>query len=223
MSGCITRCTRCRTPWRSTSRRGRMTRRSAPSWRSARTWRSGPGTRDLCSARCARTAPTAIRTGPRRAGRGRAAVRDGPQTAPRHLGPRPGRPHPVDSARALTWNGPGDPGDWHRVARTFRHGHAETWYAADARLGWWGPDGARRLMVATADPATLPAKGHLVPGHQPAPPRRPARGRQPAPGRRPGRDHADLRHPALDRAKVPSPGVAPCNAPLILAFAQLRG
>jgi hypothetical protein len=25
-------------------------------------------------------------------------------------------------------------------------------------LGWWGPDGARRLVVATADPATLPDK-----------------------------------------------------------------
>jgi hypothetical protein len=36
--------------------------------------------------------------------------------------------------------------------------HAETWHAADARLGWWGPDGARRLVVATADPAALPAK-----------------------------------------------------------------
>jgi hypothetical protein len=44
------------------------------------------------------------------------------------------------------------------VTRTFRDGHAETWHAADAELGWWGPDGARRLVVATADPATLPAK-----------------------------------------------------------------
>jgi len=44
------------------------------------------------------------------------------------------------------------------VTRTFRDGHAETWFAADATLGWWGPDGARRLVVATADPATLPRK-----------------------------------------------------------------
>jgi hypothetical protein len=42
--------------------------------------------------------------------------------------------------------------------RTFRDGHAETWWAADATLGWWGPDGARRLVAATADPAALPAK-----------------------------------------------------------------
>jgi len=65
---------------------------------------------------------------------------------------------PVDAARALAWDGPEDPGDWRPVARTFRDGHAETWWAADATLGWWGPDGARRLVVATADPGTLPDK-----------------------------------------------------------------
>src|SRR6266498_314672 len=65
---------------------------------------------------------------------------------------------PVDAARALAWDGPEDPGDWTPVTRTFRDGHAETWWAADARLGWWGPDGARRLVVATADPGTLPDK-----------------------------------------------------------------
>ena len=65
---------------------------------------------------------------------------------------------PVDAARALAWNGPDDPGDWHPVTRAFRDGHTETWWAAEARLGWWGPDGARRLVAATADPATLPAK-----------------------------------------------------------------
>jgi len=65
---------------------------------------------------------------------------------------------PVDAARALAWNGPAGPGDWHPVTRTFRDGHTERWFAADATLGWWGPDGARRLVVATADPATLPPK-----------------------------------------------------------------
>ena len=60
---------------------------------------------------------------------------------------------PADAARALAWNGPADPGDWQAVTRTFRDGHAETWYAADATLGWWGPDGFTRLVVATADPA----------------------------------------------------------------------
>jgi hypothetical protein len=64
----------------------------------------------------------------------------------------------VDAARALAWGGPDDPGDWHPVVRTFRDGHAETWYAAEGTLGPWGPDGARRLVVATADPAALPGK-----------------------------------------------------------------
>jgi hypothetical protein len=65
---------------------------------------------------------------------------------------------PVEAARALAWGGPQDPGDWHPVTRTFRDGHAETWWAADASLGGWGPDGVRRLVVATADPGTLPDK-----------------------------------------------------------------
>src|SRR5215510_11729824 len=65
---------------------------------------------------------------------------------------------PVDAARALAWGGPDDPGDWSPVTMTFRDGHTETWWAADAQLGWWGPDGTRRLVAATADPATLPPK-----------------------------------------------------------------
>jgi hypothetical protein len=88
---------------------------------------------------------------------------------------------PVDAARALAWDGPGDPGDWTPVTRRFRDGHAETWYAADARLGWWGPDGARRLVAVTADPAALPDKAtwYLV-TNRPGPA---ARGRKTAPGR----------------------------------------
>jgi hypothetical protein len=65
---------------------------------------------------------------------------------------------PVDAARALAWGGPDDPGDWQPVTRVFRDGHAETWYAADATLGGWGPDGARRLVAVTADPGALPGK-----------------------------------------------------------------
>ena len=34
----------------------------------------------------------------------------------------------------------------------------ETWWATDATLGWWRPDGARRLAVATADADSLPGK-----------------------------------------------------------------
>ena len=44
------------------------------------------------------------------------------------------------------------------MTRTVHDGHTETWYPADATLGWWGPDGTTRLVVATKDPATLPEK-----------------------------------------------------------------
>ena len=83
-----------------------------------------------------------------------------------------------DAARALAWDGPDDPGDWQPVTRTFRDGHAETWWAADATLGWWGPDGATAPGGGHRRPGHPAGQGHLVPGHQPAPPRRPARGRQ---------------------------------------------
>lgn len=65
---------------------------------------------------------------------------------------------PVDAAGDLAWHGPDRPGDWTAVTRTFRDGHTATWWAADAQLGWWGPDGTTRLVVATTDPATLPAQ-----------------------------------------------------------------
>ena len=53
---------------------------------------------------------------------------------------------------------PEDPGDWQAVTQVFRDGPAETWWAADATLGGWGPDDARRLTAVTADPGTLPGK-----------------------------------------------------------------
>jgi hypothetical protein len=95
---------------------------------------------------------------------------------------------PVDAARELAWNGPDDPGDWQPVTRTFRDGHTETWYAADATLGAWGPDGVRRLVVASADPATLPAKAtwYLVTS-------------LPRPG---GPREADSPHPAAGLAEI---------------------
>jgi hypothetical protein len=65
---------------------------------------------------------------------------------------------PKDAARAVPWGGPDDPGGWHPVQRTFRDGHTETWWATDAQLGWWGPDGHTRLVVATTDPDILPDK-----------------------------------------------------------------
>ncbi|MEX5638105.1 transposase, partial [Parafrankia sp. FMc2] len=64
---------------------------------------------------------------------------------------------PLDAARGLSWNGPRRPGPWKAIRRTFRDGHTATWWAAEARLGCWGPDGVIRLVIATTDPARLPA------------------------------------------------------------------
>jgi hypothetical protein len=95
---------------------------------------------------------------------------------------------PADAARALAWGGPEDPGDWRPVTRVFRDGHTETWRAADATLGWWGPDGVRRLVAATADPGTLPDKAtwYLVTN-------------LPRPG---GPHEADSPHPAAGLAEI---------------------
>jgi DDE superfamily endonuclease len=89
----------------------------------------------------------------------------GPSGTPWVLALRPSRgiwareadPHtPVEAAQALAWGGPAHPGDWTPVTRTFRDGHSERWWAADAQLGGWGPTASVRLVVATTDPATLP-------------------------------------------------------------------
>src|SRR6266487_3092956 len=63
---------------------------------------------------------------------------------------------PVEAARELGWRSPRRPGQWRRIQRRFRDGHTQTWWAADAQLGGWGPQGPHRLVVATTDPARLP-------------------------------------------------------------------
>jgi SRSO17 transposase len=63
---------------------------------------------------------------------------------------------PKDAAKAIGFTSPDEPGGWSKVQRVFRDGHTETWWAAEATLGFWGPDGDTRLVVATKDPQTLP-------------------------------------------------------------------
>jgi hypothetical protein len=65
---------------------------------------------------------------------------------------------PQEAAGQLAWASPQEPGDWTKVTRRFRDGHAEAWWAADAALpaAGWGPDRRLRLVVATTDPVTLP-------------------------------------------------------------------
>jgi hypothetical protein len=65
---------------------------------------------------------------------------------------------PTEAATELGWHGARKPGQWRRIQRRFRDGHRETWWAADATLGGFGPDRRLRLVVATTDPARLP--GH---------------------------------------------------------------
>jgi hypothetical protein len=95
---------------------------------------------------------------------------------------------PADAARILAWTSEAEPGDWTQVTRTFHDGHAETWWAADARLGFWGPDGTTRLVVATADPAALPDKATWYLATN-----------LPRPG---GSREADSPHPAADPAEI---------------------
>jgi hypothetical protein len=66
---------------------------------------------------------------------------------------------PEEAAHRLRWGGPDEPGDWTAIERAFRDGHTETWWAAEVTLGGYGPEAAVRLVVATTDPATLPALG----------------------------------------------------------------
>ena len=64
---------------------------------------------------------------------------------------------PEEAARRLRWKGRTKPGDWTAILRHFRDGHDETWWAADLTFSGYGPDRLVRLVVATTDPATLPA------------------------------------------------------------------
>jgi DDE superfamily endonuclease len=61
-----------------------------------------------------------------------------------------------ETAQTAAWDGPDAPGDWQPVVRAFRDGHTETWWALEGRTGPYGPDKRHRVVIATADPATLP-------------------------------------------------------------------
>jgi hypothetical protein len=72
--------------------------------------------------------------------------------------------HPVEEvgwvegvALASYWGGAEDPGEWVKLERHFRDGHAEVWWALEAECRAFGPEKRRRLVVATTDPATLPS------------------------------------------------------------------
>ena len=72
--------------------------------------------------------------------------------------------HPIGTIGSLSaivgaavWEDAEQPGDWTPVMRTFRDGHTETWWALEGVAGPYGPEKVKRAVVATTDPATLPA------------------------------------------------------------------
>ena len=64
---------------------------------------------------------------------------------------------PQEAAAELPWSGPEGTGPWVPIVRNFRDGHAEPWWAAELVRGPYGPGRAVRRIVATSDPARLPA------------------------------------------------------------------
>jgi SRSO17 transposase len=69
-----------------------------------------------------------------------------------------GSPYEAALAASETWEDERHPGDWERVVRHFRDGHKEVWWALEVDVGPYGPEKARRSVVATTDPKELPDK-----------------------------------------------------------------
>ena len=61
-----------------------------------------------------------------------------------------------EAALVAGWEDAGEPGGWQKVARTFRDGHREDWWALEVEAGPYGTERAKRALVVTTDPATLP-------------------------------------------------------------------
>jgi len=61
-----------------------------------------------------------------------------------------------EAALLAGWEGAGEPGGWEKVVRRFRDGHREDWWALEVEAGPYGKEQARRALVVTTDPATLP-------------------------------------------------------------------
>ena len=61
-----------------------------------------------------------------------------------------------EAALAAGWEGAGKPGGWEKVVRTFRDGHREEWWTLEVEAGPYGVARAKRALVVTTDPATLP-------------------------------------------------------------------
>jgi DDE superfamily endonuclease len=102
---------------------------------------------------------------------------------------------PVEAAGELGWRGPTRPGRWRRLQRRFGDGHTETWWAADAQLGGWGPDRAAAAGGGHHRPQAAARARDLVSADQPAVSQEP-----PRPAGRPGCHRAAVRAAQLGRA-----------------------
>ncbi|MDQ3301957.1 MAG: IS701 family transposase [Actinomycetota bacterium] len=59
-------------------------------------------------------------------------------------------------AASEAWKDAEESGGWTKVARTFRDGHREEWWALEVEAGPYGTRRAKRALVVTADPEGLP-------------------------------------------------------------------
>ncbi len=69
-----------------------------------------------------------------------------------------GSPWEAAVAASEAWEDERHPGDWVKVVRSFRDRHEEVWWALEVDMGPYGPERARRAVVATTDPKELPEK-----------------------------------------------------------------
>ena len=69
-----------------------------------------------------------------------------------------GSPWEAAIAAGEAWRDARHPGDWVKVARSFKDGHQEEWWALEVDVGPYGSRRARRAVVATTDPKELPEK-----------------------------------------------------------------
>ena len=69
-----------------------------------------------------------------------------------------GSPWEAAVAAGEAWEDERHPGDWVKLTRHFRDGHEQQWWALEVDVGPYGPQRARRSVVATTDPKELPEK-----------------------------------------------------------------
>src|SRR6266852_2142393 len=61
-----------------------------------------------------------------------------------------------EAAQAARWQSAERPGRWVKVTRTFRDGSSQDWWALEVVTGLNAPNKQERVVIATADPVTLP-------------------------------------------------------------------